>query len=378
MAKRSEYDFTHDRLREVAYGELSLVRRRFLHRRVARALEELHARDLEGLSAQLAAHFEAAGMAEDAIRHYRTAGAFHRQRYADAEAALLLRRALALNRNLPETTRRMEQELELLVRLGAVLVTTQGYAMPEVGETYERALVLSRRLKEGTQIFLVLSGVWAFHVVRGELEHAREASQEFLDRAAGVQPGDLTMAGHFIMGSSLFQLGRLQESRHHMEAALALHHGGSQPVLELFAGPDIGVFGRSYLAHLEWHLGRPAEALACMEQALAAASQISHPFSRAIALNYAALLHVFRGDSAHTLKWAREAVTALPHPPVRLLPGNGGDSGRLGPCHGGPRGRRAAPNARGPGTVSLYRSRVTASVLPGTGGTSLRAHGKHG
>ncbi|MCU1260978.1 MAG: repeat:Bacterial transcriptional activator domain:Tetratricopeptide 4, partial [Bryobacterales bacterium] len=38
----SQYDFTHDRLREVAYAELSPVRRRFLHRRIARALEELH------------------------------------------------------------------------------------------------------------------------------------------------------------------------------------------------------------------------------------------------------------------------------------------------------------------------------------------------
>ena len=34
----SEYDFTHDRLREVACSELGLVRQRFLHRRVARAL----------------------------------------------------------------------------------------------------------------------------------------------------------------------------------------------------------------------------------------------------------------------------------------------------------------------------------------------------
>lgn len=35
----SEYDFTHDRLREVACSELSLVRQRYLHRRVARALD---------------------------------------------------------------------------------------------------------------------------------------------------------------------------------------------------------------------------------------------------------------------------------------------------------------------------------------------------
>jgi DNA-binding SARP family transcriptional activator/predicted ATPase len=305
----SEYDFTHDRLREVAYAELTLVRRRFLHRRVARALEEVHAGDLEGRSAQLAAHFEAAGMAEEAIHHYRIAAAYDRQRYADADAAGLLRRALNLNRNMPETTRRLEQELELLVTLGPVLVTTQGYAILEVGETYQRALSLSRQLREDKHIFLILSGAWVFHVVRGELEQSRQLSQEFLDRAGRREVPELTMAGHFIMGSSLFHLGQLPAAQDHMEAALALHDGGMQSVLALFAGPDIGVFCRSYLAHLEWHLGRPAQALVCMEQALAAARQVSHPFSRAIALNYAAMLHVFRDDSEAALKWAQEAVT---------------------------------------------------------------------
>ena len=43
------YDYTHDLLREVAYSGLSPIRRRSLHQRVARALEELYAPDLEGV-----------------------------------------------------------------------------------------------------------------------------------------------------------------------------------------------------------------------------------------------------------------------------------------------------------------------------------------
>jgi predicted ATPase/DNA-binding SARP family transcriptional activator len=304
----AEYDFTHDRLREVAYAELTLVRRRFLHRRVAHALAEVYAGDREALSAQLAAHCEAAGMAEDAIRHYRAAALFDRQRYADADAAVLLRRALALNRDRPESTRRSEQELELLVTLGPVLVTTQGYAMPEVGETYQHALALSRRLDERVHIFPVLSGAWVFHAVRGELEESRRLSQEFLDRATCEEESELRMAGHFLSGCSLFHLGRLEDSRRHIEAALALHQARPQGVLAFFAGPDIGVFCLSYLAHLEWHLGRPDHALAAVERALEAARQVSHPFSRAIALVYAAMLHVFRDDRAQALQWAREAV----------------------------------------------------------------------
>ena len=87
------YDFTHGLLRDVAYAELSPVRRRSWHSRVARALEELYERDVESVSGWLAAHYAAAGMADQAIRNYRTA-AVAKHRFADTEAADLIRRAL--------------------------------------------------------------------------------------------------------------------------------------------------------------------------------------------------------------------------------------------------------------------------------------------
>ena len=59
----------------------------------------------------------------------------------------LLRRALALCRGFPDSDRRLEQELDLLVKLGPALVTTEGYSAAEVGETYERALELFPTLR---------------------------------------------------------------------------------------------------------------------------------------------------------------------------------------------------------------------------------------
>ena len=45
--------------------------------------------------------------------------------------------------------------------LGPSLVTTLGYSMPEVGETYERGLLLSRRLG-GEHLFSVAERSMAF------------------------------------------------------------------------------------------------------------------------------------------------------------------------------------------------------------------------
>jgi DNA-binding SARP family transcriptional activator/predicted ATPase len=303
----AEYDFTHDRLREVACAELSPVRQRYLHRRVARAMAEVYGADIESWNGQIASHFEQAGMAEEAIEHYSRAAAYARQRYADTEAADLLRRALALCRGFSESDRRLKQELDLLVTLGPALVTTEGYSAAEVGETYERALELSRRL-EGRNIFVILSGAWVFHVVRGDLEKAREFSLEFMRVAEREPTPGLMQAGNFLMGSCLFHLGQLKASLDHMTAAIETHSGPAESVLALFAGPDLGVSCRAYLAHLAWHREDGDHADVHAAEAIATAQRMRHPFRQAIALDYATMLHVFRGDSRAALERGREAV----------------------------------------------------------------------
>jgi DNA-binding SARP family transcriptional activator/predicted ATPase len=308
----SEYDFTHDRLREVACSELSLVRQRYLHRRIARALAEVYAADIESWNGQIASHFEQAGMPEEAIEYYSRAAAYARQRFADTEAADQLRRALALCREFSESARRLKQELDLLVTLGPALVTTEGYSAAEVGRTYERALELARRLGD-RNIFATLSGAWVFHIVRGDLEKARDFSLEFLRLAEREPTPGLMLAGNFILGSSLFHLGRLEASLQHMNAAIAAEpdqaeSGPAESVLALFAGYDVGVFCRSYLAHLLWHRGDPERAQAQASQAIAAARGLGHPFSLAIALAYATLFHVLNRDSRAALERGREAV----------------------------------------------------------------------
>src|SRR5205807_10614674 len=71
----NSYDFTHDKLREVAYGEISAPQRRMLHRRVTQALEAMHAGDLDSFSGQIASHYERAGMIERALPFYQCAAA---------------------------------------------------------------------------------------------------------------------------------------------------------------------------------------------------------------------------------------------------------------------------------------------------------------
>lgn len=303
----SEYDFTHDLLREAAYSELSPVRRRFLHRRVARALAEVYQEHIENWNGQIGSHFEQAGMADAAIECFQRAAAHARQRYADSEAAALLRHALVLCSNLPESDTTLQRELSLLLMLGPVLVTTEGYSAEEVGSTYKRALELSRRF-EHRNIFVILGGAWLFHIVRGDLELAKQFSVEFMMRAEQEPTPRRMLAGNFLLGSSLFHLGQLQASLHHISEAFGMLGGPNDAVLELFAGPDVEVFCRVYLAHLAWHCGDEENSVAQAAEAIAVAKRIRHPFGEAVALDYAAMLDVFRNDSCAAFERALKAV----------------------------------------------------------------------
>jgi DNA-binding SARP family transcriptional activator len=307
-SKGSDYDFTHDRLREVANGELSPVRKRFVHRRIARAIEEMHPGELEMVADQLAPHYASGGVPEVAIRHYRQAATVAQQRYAGSEAAAALRQALDLCRELPATTQRRQQELELLVALGKTVIVSRGYAFPDVGEISAREVALFRELKAKHMGGPVLSSSWVFHVVRGEIEVAKRISEELLRLAADDGSVVSAVVGDFALGCVRFHLGEFEESLRHMERALASHANCAPAEFELFATPAIGVTCRAYTPHLLWLLGYPDQALARSEETISAAHG-SHPVGLAMALIYGAVLHVFRREGEQALRLAELART---------------------------------------------------------------------
>src|SRR5262249_17348925 len=85
-----------------------------------------------------------------------------------------------------------------------------------------------------------------------------------------------------------------------------LSHYDSQhyPFLLHAYGPELGVSCLSYLAHVLWILGYPDQALERSTSALSRAQELAHPFSVALALDYAALFHQFCGDRSKAAELA--------------------------------------------------------------------------
>ncbi|MCB0111783.1 MAG: AAA family ATPase, partial [Caldilineaceae bacterium] len=90
------YDFSHDRIRDVAYNEISRTRRRLLHRRVAEALETVHRDALATICGLLAEHHEQAGNVAEAIAYLTSAGDQATEQFALDDALHYFERVLTL------------------------------------------------------------------------------------------------------------------------------------------------------------------------------------------------------------------------------------------------------------------------------------------
>jgi DNA-binding SARP family transcriptional activator len=112
------YDFSHGKLREAAYAGLSRTRRRWLHGRVAQALEALHADELDRIAGVLAGHYEGAGQPAQAIMYLDRAAAAARRVYAHDEARAALERAITLLDGLPDAVIRCGQAAHLQEAMG--------------------------------------------------------------------------------------------------------------------------------------------------------------------------------------------------------------------------------------------------------------------
>src|SRR5262249_2817720 len=111
-------DFTHDRIRNVAYSRLLPPSRKVLHGAVARAIETLYiaARDVHAPA--LGLHYREAGVWDRAVVFLARAAAQALSRSAYRNAAAWYEQTLAGLAHLPATRENLERAVDVRVGLG--------------------------------------------------------------------------------------------------------------------------------------------------------------------------------------------------------------------------------------------------------------------
>ncbi len=303
------YDFTHDRLREGAYTELSPARRRLLHRRVAQALELRHAPDLGHVSAQLAVHHEQAGQTDRAVGFCLRAAQRANSVSASQQAIDQATRALKLIRHLPAGADRDRQELEAHTSLAAAFTALKGFACPELETALNHALEVGERLGDEGAVIASLWGLYALHIVRGHVALSRRLAGRALE-LAGEDPGLLTDCHQALGGVDQIE-GRLDHAAEHFDIANRLYHRNGQR--RVLFGADVGAFSLSWGAHGLWLQGRIEEAREHVARAAAIATELDHPFTVMQTAAYHAVSKQLEHDLDAAWASAEAAVTGCRH-----------------------------------------------------------------
>jgi predicted ATPase len=169
---RARYIFKHALIQDVAYQSLLRDTRQQYHQQIAQVLEERFPEIVETQPELLAHHYTEAGRHDRAVDYWHKAGQKAMARSAHVEAITHLNTGLAQLATLPETSERVQQELDMQITLGRGLVAVKGYGAPEVGNAYSRAWALCQQAGETLQTTPSLWGLSTFHYVRRELRTA--------------------------------------------------------------------------------------------------------------------------------------------------------------------------------------------------------------
>ena len=301
------YDFTHDKLREVAYDEISMPQRQLWHRRLARTLETLYTDALDPVSGQIAAHYEHGGVVEQAILYYRRATLVAQRLFAHDDAIVLLLHCLTLLEQLPGGAARDKQELDILLALEAPYRITRGWTGPELERVVDRTLVLCDRVGDDAQRARTLYGLQSLLIVQARLDRVQLLAEELHALYTRTQAAAPPLLDMMLAGARL-HLGQLDAANEGFTRILTTHDARQVLDFQESSGWNFAVHTRGWQSHALWCLGYPDRALRSALDAVELARSLEQLFNGALAATFLAMLSQMGADAETACRRAEDAV----------------------------------------------------------------------
>ena len=319
-ATHVRYEFSHEKVRTVAYERMSPARRHVLHRRAAENLVESVGSEPDGASAAaIARHFELAGAADAAADYHRRAGRWALSVFAHSQSLEHFRRAQALGDASAEvhesiadihvlqgdyaaaiasyeTAAALAAEPEAIDRkLGSVYLRRGEYDIAEahLSDALERS-------KDDTVTTGILVDLSLAARRRGLHETATKHAGEAVERAARSEDPALRARAENAAGMLASADGRAKDARNHLQTAFDMATAADDlPAL---------VAALNNLALVERREGNIEDAIELTRRALEAGRRFGDRHREAaLENNLADLLHE-HGDQEQAMEHLKRAT----------------------------------------------------------------------
>lgn len=300
------YSFIHSWFQKIAYERINPVKRKGLHNAIGTRIETIHKDDVEEIVPTLAFHFEKGGNIQKAVQYRKLAGIKAFQRFSFSGTIEHLSKALTLLERMPEKSTLPAYELEMLIPLGASLVTTSGYSHPNVEKNYRRAHELCLEAEATPHLFPVLFGLCMYHLVKGEFELENQLRNHFMKFAdSDVQ---YLMWGYTLHSMVTWYRGEFLDSCKYADLAVCDYDPGLQRKdLQLF-GMDGGICCTMHNAIAQWMLGYPEKAKREMGRSLELSATYGNPYMQSWNLCFAGWLSFFLHDISDVKRYAESSL----------------------------------------------------------------------
>jgi len=283
-------DFTHDRIREVAYEGLLPPRRRLLHAAVANALEAVYANDLAPHHATLSLHCQRGALWHRAVTFLRQSGAMAAARGAHREAVTCFDQALAALQHLPESRAQHEQNIDVRFALRNSLAALGEYdaLLVHLRAAEATARALGDRLRLGWVSAYLTNGLFAL----GENASAIASGEHAYAIAVTLGDVRLQMAASLFLGQACHAVGRYRKGANLLRQSVASLE--TEP--SRHGRPAQQIYTRACLACCLAELGEFQEGLACSADAVRMADETERNYALVHACFGSGIVRVRMGD----------------------------------------------------------------------------------
>jgi tetratricopeptide (TPR) repeat protein len=291
------FDFTHDRVREVAHSRLLGPRRVLLHRQVARALEAAYADDLDAHCAAIGAHYHQAGAWPEASDYLARAGFQAWARGASREALVCFDDALRALAHLHPTNER--RELAVRVRLAADAAHLASGHFDRGLALLREAEPLAEALPDRRWAGRVAAALGQAYRFAGAYDQARVFGQRALDIARETGDWRLEAEARLVLGQAEHWCANFRRAIEYLAPTLD-DNTGSQSLTYL---PALRPMARYNMALAHTCLGEFDAAMHLVDELFREDEVQAHPFGTPRLLGFLGLgfIHIWTGDGRAAL-----------------------------------------------------------------------------
>lgn len=297
------FDFSHDRIREVAYEQLLPSGRERLHRRVAEAIEETYAANLEPHTLALGHHYREARVWDKACVYFRRAGDLAFMRSANQEAVTCFEHALEALSHSAASREGLAEAVDLRFSLRNAL-----WPLGRLTETFQclrEAQQLADGLDEQRRGWLSSYMAQCFWMA-GEPDQAIEWGEQALATPAAIGDLGLQVATNLHIGVAYHAVGQYRQ-------AIDVLTRNVERLRDKLAYERFGLAGLPSVYSRTWvvwslaEMGQFDAGFAQAEDAVRIAERSEQPLSRICAYLGLGLLCLRKGEVKQAISVLEEA-----------------------------------------------------------------------